>query len=369
MQDKSFLRRSATPWAVAVIVCLLYLAMIFFANGSDPLVFVTLGTQFTEQNSGGTEGYDGQFVYFIARDPSGASEFIDVPAYRYQRILLPLFARLLAFGNPGLIPWSLLLINITALATSTLLLQQLLERRYTNRWFALVYSLFPGILMSVRLSLNEPLAYGLVVAAIWLPDRDRRWAGYLALALAALTKETTLLFAAGFVLWDLINLRWKPAIIGGLIVGIPFAAWQLALIVRFGTPGIGSGGDMATPFELIPFNGFLRIYTDTGNLRVFAIFAVLLLPSVILPCLWALWRSARDFLDGKRDYATSLLLVNAAVLPFVPFSTYREPLGMLRFIAGFVLAVVVYGAARRNQRVLRASVLWLTLLAVVLTSG
>lgn len=369
MQKPSTTRRLFSPWLVATALCVLYVAIIFFANGHDPLVFVTLGTEFSEQDSSGTEGYDGQFVYFIAQDPTGAAEYIDVPAYRYQRILLPILARLLAFGIPQLIPWTLLLVNIIALASSTYLLQQLLIKHRISPWFALVYSLFPGVLMSVRLSLNEPLAYGLVIGAIWFFEREHPWFGYATLALAALTKETTLLFVAGFILWELLHRRWMRIIIGSLITGLPFAVWQVVLALQFGRPGVGSGGDMATPFELIPFNGLWRIYTDTGNWRIFLIFAVLLIPSVVLPSLWAIWRSGKDLLNQKHDYAACLLLANAAVMPFVPFSTFREPLGILRFIVGLVLAVVLYGTVRHDRRVLRLSVLWLTLLAIVVTSG
>src|SRR5690606_40616249 len=81
----------------------------------SPLALVTLGTRFSDgdlQGETGTEGYDGQFVYYIARDPGDAERFLDVPAYRFQRILLPILGRVLAFGQNDLLPWSLLLINL-----------------------------------------------------------------------------------------------------------------------------------------------------------------------------------------------------------------------------------------------------------------
>ncbi len=357
------------PWAVVALVCLLYLAAVFLANGADPLVFVTLGTQYGDQASGGTEGYDGQFTYYIARGPEGAAPLIDVPAYRYQRILLPLLARVLALGQPALIPWALVAINLVALILGTALLGQLLSAHRASRWYALVYGLFPGVLMSVRLSLAEPLAYGLAIAALWLHARDRKWLAVGALALAALTKETTLLFAAGLVLYELTRRRWAFATLGGGVVALPFAIWQLVLFRAFGAFGVGSGGALATPFEIIPFNGFLRIYTDTGNLRVFIIFALLLIPAVIVPSLWALWQSGRDIVKQRATCLTFVLLMNAAVMPFVPFSTYREPLGILRFIVGLVIGVLLYAAAGRHRRALRYSALWLVMLALAASSG
>ncbi len=357
------------PWFIVLVVCLLYLVIVFLSHGSDPLTFVTPGTRYAELDPEGTEGYDGQFTYYIARDGCRATPFLDVPAYRFQRILLPALAATLASRNPDLLPWLLPGLNLLALVASTAILENLLVTRGVSRWYALVYGLFPGVLMPVRLSLNEPLAYGLVILAIWFRGHERPWLAAAACALVALAKETTLIFSAGLVLWELVSHRWQVGLLSALLAFLPFAAWQAVLISWFGIPGVGSGGDLATPFEIIPFHGFVRIYTDTGNLRVFAIFAALLLPTVIAPTLWALWRAWRDIVHGDRTLEVFLLLVNAAVLPFVPFSTYREPLGMVRFMVGLLIAVLLYGAQRREQRILRYSSLWLTLLALVVVSG
>ncbi len=357
------------PWMICLLAALLYLTAVFLAHGSNALTFVTLGTRFTEHDPTGTEGYDGQFTYFIARDGWDAAPLLDVPAYRFQRILLPALAGALAFGNPNLLPWLLPALNLAALIAGVYLLEGLLSARGVSRWYALIYGLFPGVLMSVRLSLNEPWAYGLVLAAIWLRENGRFWLAAVACALAALAKETTLVFAAGFVLWELASRRWLAGFTFGLLAVLPFAVWQVVLTVHLGTPGLGSGGDLATPFEVIPFNGFLRIYTDTGNLRVFTAFAVFLLPTAIGPTLWAVWRTLHDLIHGERALEVFLLLANAAILPFVPFSTYREPLGMVRMLVGLVIAVLLYGAWQRNRRVLRYSSLWLALLALAVISG
>ncbi len=363
-------RFAIRPWMIVLGLCLLYLLAVFLANRADPLVFVTLGTRFTENDPAGTEGYDGQFTYFIAADPFTAPALIDIPAYRYQRILLPALARVFALGSPMLVPWTLLVINLLALIGGTIFLERLLAREGVSRWYALTYGLFVGVFISVRLSLNEPLAYGLVLAAIWL---ERQYGGIgraaVALALAALAKETALFFAAGYVLWLLLERRRAAAFAFGLLAVGPFAVWQGVLYYHFGQWGAGSGGAMATPFELIPYNGFWRIYTDTGEVRVFLILALLILPSTILPSLWGLWRSLRDLWHRRWHPYVFLLLANAAIMPFVPFSTYREPLGILRFIVGLVICVVLYGALRREQRVLRYSMLWIVLLLVALTSG
>ena len=78
-----------------------------------------------------------------------------------------------------------------------------------------------------------------------------------------------------------------------------------------------------------------------------------------LPTVWALWRSARDTVNHRWHPYVFLLLANAAILPFVPFSTYREPLGIARFLVGLVISLLLYAAWRKERRILMLSTLWL----------
>ena len=361
------LKTRIRPWLIVSGLCLLYVAIVLLLNNGDPLALVTPGTRFSQGDPNGSEGYDGQFVYYIARDPGSAAQFIDVPAYRFQRILLPALARALAFGQTPLLPWALLVINLVSLALGTALLENLLIQHRISRWYALTYGLTIGTFGAVRLSLPEPLAYALVLGGVVLAQR-KRWLWSAALfALAALARETTLLFPFGYGLFLLSRRQIRTAVKFGAITLIPFAIWQLVLYQHFGSFGINSGGAMATPFEIIPFAGVIRIITDSppeARTGLLMIFGAILIPFVIVPTLWALWRIWKD----KPDWSacTFLLFTNAAIMPLVPFSTYREPLGILRFIVGLQIAVILYAAERRQMRALRNSTIWiLTLLFTV----
>jgi len=99
--------RRLRPWQIVLIANVLYLGVILALNGGDPEAFVTLGECFSQcAEHDGTdcpaesEGYDGQFAYYIARDPGGSPPCLDAPAYRMQRILLPMLARVLSLGRP-----------------------------------------------------------------------------------------------------------------------------------------------------------------------------------------------------------------------------------------------------------------------------
>lgn len=366
--------RRLRPWQIVLIANALYLGVILALNGGDPEAFVTLGDCFSQcAGHDGTdcpadsEGYDGQFAYYIARDPGGSPPCLDAPAYRMQRILLPMLARVLSLGQTALIPWALVLVNLIALVGGTALLEDLLEAAKASRWFALSYGLYIGVFMAVRLSTTEPLAYGLVIAGIWLAARDRWWAASIALTLAVFAKEVAALFAAGYVLHFALNRRWRDAARIALVAGVPFAAWQIALADWLGSVGIGSGGAKATPFEIIPFAGVLKIGTE-GSLAALVVLGLLVIPAAVVPSLWALWRTLGDLRREHWGPYTCLLFVNAAVMPFVPFSTYREFLGLLRFIPGLVLMVVLYAAQHKHQRPLVYSTLWIVLL-LFLVSG
>jgi hypothetical protein len=355
---------------VAAVLCLAYCISIVRYTGGDPLALVTIGTRFSEGRADGTEGYDGQFNYYIIRDPGTAARYIDVPAYRFQRILLPALGIVLSFGQTALIPWALLVIGVISLAAGTALMEHLLVQHGVSRWYALVYPLSIGIFGSVRLSLSEPLAYALVLGGMVLAQRERWLPSAVVFALAALAKETTLLIPAGYGLYLLYKRQWGTALLFGGVTLAPFVVWQAILYAQFGAFGVGSGGAQATPFEVVPFAGVARILTDAppdARLALLLIFGLVVGVFVLVPTLWGLRRCWHDWRAGMLTPYTFVLFTTSAIMPFVPFSTYREPLGILRFIVGLQIAVVLYAAQAHNARVLRNSTIWMMTVLFALT--
>lgn len=360
------------PWTICLILCAVYgLALIVIRGGGSPLILMTLGERFAPPDLQhalySEEGYDGQFVYYIARDPSSAFQWIDVPAYRFQRILLPIGGRILSAAQEGLLPWALFGLNLAALAVGTALLENLLVQMNRSRWIALGYGLSVGVFGAARLITTETLAYALVLGGIWLARREKWLFSAAIFALAALAKETTMLFPAAYFLLLIYRRRWQTGVLFGVLALLPFLIWQGVLYGTFGEFGIGSGGALATSFEIIPLMGFLRILTE-GGLAVFLIFLLIVGPFVLLPTLWGLWQCWRDLRARRWTLDTLLLFVNCAVMLFVPFSTYRELLGILRFIVGLQIALILYAAHRRQTRALRFSTFWAITSLLVIAS-
>ena len=361
------------PWLVVLVLGLAYVGLTLARYEGDPLAFALVGTRYSLSDPQGTQGYDGQFAYYIARDPVGGWRYCDVPAYRYQRILYPLLAWALALGRPEAVGWTLILLNVAALAGGTYFTERLLAAWGVSRWYALIYGLYGGLVAGLRLDLTEPLAYGLVQAGLWAWEEQEagshvsRFTFYVLLALAALTKETALVAVAGLMLYLALERRWREIAGLGLAVGLPFAAWQGVLWAWLGSPGVGAGGAMATSFEWLPFAGLLRV--ATANWSVFWILLAIEGPLFVLPAVWALIVSVRDLWRGRHHPWVMVLLVQAAVLLFLPFSTWREPLAMARLAAGLVAATLLYGARRRSRRVLTFSLSWLATLAFLINES
>jgi len=55
------------------------------------------------------------------------------------------------------------------------------------------------------------------------------------------------------------------------------------------------------------------------------------------------------------------LFLNALSIAVLPFSTFRETGGLIRFACGLVLSVLLFAARYRQLRILRYSFFWLVL--------
>ncbi len=346
-----------SEWAVALLVLLIYGLFLarFFALGGDPRDFIVIGSNFIERPGPSAlikpdagyhyskVGYDGQFCYYIALDPVNAPAYIDDAAYRYTRILYPMTARLLAFGQPGLIPYTLILVNWLAIGGGTLALAAWLRRMGCSPWFAIVFGLYPGLFISLQRDLNEPLAYALVALAIYLfafgGRRRLLWAA-LSFALAALARESTALFAliygaavllaspGGAGYWARIKANWwRAAFFLGLALG-PLALWKGFLLFWLKSTGVPS--DLSP--ELIPFAGIVSLWPWHTN-QIAAVIAIIA-PALICAGmgLWACWR--RSGTVETWALLLNMLLFVALLAP----PPYVEIFGSERVTLGVVLS-------------------------------
>ncbi|UCF61947.1 MAG: hypothetical protein JSV37_04470 [Anaerolineaceae bacterium] len=358
--------RTNWPTLVALFVSCAYVLWRLSASGWDPVSLAELGSRYAGSVQADTEGYDGQFTYYLALDPnpSTVEKRLDVPAYRYQRILYPILARVISVGDLSIIPWALLAINVVAHAIGTWAVTQFLVDHDLWQGYALIYGLWVGLVVGVGLDLSGPLAYALVVTGWLLYHRRHYLLGASLIGLALFTKETSLLFWFPLLLSELLQKRSWRTISGLYAGGILFVGWQLWLWREFGAPGLGSGGAMATPFEWIPYMGLWRI--GPISMATLGLYLLMFGPTIVLPSAWGVFHSLRALRRGEIYAETWALLINTLFIVVMPFSTFREPLSILRVAAGMVVAVILYAAKRGDKRVLNYGMFWAPLLVVLL---
>jgi len=352
------------PTLIAFLIALAYVGLTLARYGGDPLAFARLGTRFSQGDPQGTEGYDGQFAYYIALDPAGGWRRTDVPAYRYQRILYPLLARALALGQPEVIPWTLIAVNLAALAAGTYATERLLGDCGVSRWYALTYGLYAGQLLTLRTDLNESLSQALVQWGLYTWQRKQPGLGALCLGLAVFAKETALIFVVGYLLYLALSDHQRELLVGVALTLLPFAGYQLFLKSWLGDWGLGSGGAGATPFSPVPLGGLLSIGAVSG--RALLLLLLIMIPLVVVPAVWCLWAAGRDAARQDWHPVSLMLLINSLALLFLPQSTWREVAAMLRLSIGLVAAAVLYGGLKRSSRTLNYSLFWLASLVFLL---
>ena len=328
-----------------------------------------IGTQFLAQGKGSSAtidalaphavegGYDGQFVLYIALDPTEAHHYADAPTYRLSRILYPIAARVLALGQAGAIPWMLLLLNIAAVVFGTFALALLLVRRNVSPWVALLFGASPALWIAVDRDITEPLAYALVIGALLALDSQRWLTSGLLFGLAGITRETTLLFPLALIIlaaWGLGVKRRRPdelMLFGALAFG-PYIWVRIVLYAWLGSdppPG-------APSFSWPPFSGL------SGHATQFQYEQLL---AVVLPGFLAL-AAAALFLHGARKWLILPLALNVLVLiVLLPESSYATFQSSGRITLGVVVAFAAlcipdFPDRRRTAAVVAPALLWFT---------
>jgi hypothetical protein len=348
---------------IVVAICSLYVVVALRAEGWDPMRFVLLGAHYAEGDAKGEWGYDGQFSYQIALNPLAGWRYTDNPAYRYQRILYPLLARWVALGQPDWIPYTLILVNVAAVALCAYVAGRVLASYGVSAWYALPCGLFAGLLIALRLDTNEPLSYALILLGLWFYVRGRSWLSAGVLALAVFAKETAVLAIGAFLIAYALNRKWAEAGQLLLVSGVPFVVYRLLLYRWFGSVGLASGGAAATGFSLIPFGGLME--PGSGNVQLLLGRLLIMGPLVVVPSISAVVLAGREVWRRCRHPLVFMLLGNALLMIVLPYSTYRELSGTTRLEIGLVHSMVMYGGWRRSSRVLNYGLLWILSLALL----
>jgi hypothetical protein len=371
--------RIASPWTIAAIVAAFYMLLTVPGLAWNPYQFVNIGHQYYNKGASSTIikeharplhgsdrsatiGYDGQFYYFLAVDPAHGRDYMDAPGIIYSRIGYPMTARALSGGNPTLIPYMMVLVNILAAVGGTLAVAFFFRRHSMPPALALLYGFYPGLVLAVLRDLTEPMAFGLAAAGLVVFDwrSKRRLLGSATLfGLAMLTRETVALFPAILVLGLMVGagtsasswrerVRWgnlARAITFAEIAFAPLFVWRHVLATALphatsqepyvaGEHHLVGGAAGAALAGLIPFHAIVKQWPWNGE-----DFTDLL--TVILPAL--VWSGiAIVLLRRKLSLGPLFVLANVAVfVVFLPTPIAHDYGSLGRASIGVLLAALL----------------------------
>ena len=375
--------RARGVWAVALVAGLAALLFagvrLAVAAHGDVTRFVVAGNVHVEAATVrphvhvfASDGYDGQFYWRLATNPSALQ-----PAHyrgveldsvlRDSRIAYPTLAWLLSFGQPAWAAWSLVVVNVLALAGLAAAGATLARLHGRSVWWGLVLASSSGLVMAVSRDLNEvTMAAGLVAGAALLSLRRPGWAA-LCWMLACLAHEQALLCVLPFAGWCIVShvrtRTWRPLPTDApwLVAVAGFGAWQLFCRAVVGSvPVLASGGASLD----VPFVGLVdqvRVWARTGLARQ----QYLVVPQLALLVVLVIvaLRRARSLPEQQRWLPWALVAASALAVALSQ-QVWVGPAELRQFVVLSTLAwLVILASPRRVPTLLvvaTASVWFLT---------
>jgi hypothetical protein len=341
---------------VALVLTLLWVAVLLARGNYDPVAFVAIGTRFQDHDPQGSTGYDGQFAYYMAREGLASQPKLDVPSYRLQRILYPLIVSLVSLGQASLIPWMMIVVNLVALGIAAGVLAAWLVRYRRPAWYALVFAFWIGVIFTIRLDLNELTCVMFGIAGLALVRDQRLYVGALLLALSALAKEMGFVFVAAAGLFLFFSGCRRAAMTLVVIGLLPYALWAFIIHFIVAEPAIIYGGTLPPVF---PLQGYSNAKTPIEFL--------LMVIWLILPAL-ALGATALIYVvRHPASLPAWFMLASAVWVLYLPAATAYDLTAAFRVAMPLVPAGLLFAADIQQPRLLYAlSSLWTPALLIAL---
>jgi hypothetical protein len=323
--------RPVTPAVLVFSVCALFSIALLVSAGGDASRLVDAGRVFTDPTLTPPSltvdsefGFDGLFYYRLANAPFSTDKFVegvrfDLPALRAQRVLYPLLAWGASFGGrPGSVPWALLGVNLVAMAAVGGLGGGLALASGRHVLWGLLIATYPGFAYSLSLDLTEIVATACVLAGLLALRRRHYRAATVALVLAVLSRETTVIVPVGVLLawgWEWVRAKTasglRPdarAAATALVALAAFAAWQGWLWHQWGALPLSLSTGENVRFPLQGLIRSLKYFAPTDGRALFRIACLALLATLgILATVH--WRRSNAPLHERLAFILALCVV------------------------------------------------------------
>jgi hypothetical protein len=376
------------PLGVACVsgaVGLLVVLVLLVAQGRGVSGFVHAAPPFVDRASTrdslevlpAEDAFDGMFYYRMAVSPFSdahqvAGIVFDTPALRSARMGYPLLGFAGSLGDPDLVPYALIALNLLAMFGLGWVGGALARDSGRAAMWGVLLPLFPGFVYTLGFDLTE-LVTALALAGAVLALRRRRTAVAAVLATyAVLTRETAAVLAIALVaawLWRFVRdrpaaARERAQLVVGVVPLVVAVVVQFALREQWGVFPLRESGDTNVVFPLQGFFESIDRFGPTSGSNLFRLVSLAFLVFVVAAAALSLRRSE------ARVYE-KVAFVLGVVVAMLPNHFIWE--GATSFVRGaneaYLFAiVVVLGARLAVDRVLAGAVVamfGLTLVAAV----
>jgi len=312
------------PALLAAVLAVTFVGALLVRAAGDPSLLVHAGPPWTQVDGArgsltvqpADKAFDGQFFYRLGVDPWSTDRTVDgvtfdLPSLRNARWGYGGLAYVASAGDPDLVPWTLIGLNVVAATAVGAVGGGLARSSHRHAAWGVLLALWPGFAYSLSLDTSELVASAFVLGAL-LALRRRRWIGAGLLFVAAvLVRDTTAVVPfgvalAGFWLW----LRADPDVDAehrhdggrflavGVVPLIAFGGWQLLQRARFGALPLTSSGDknLSAPLGGLA-DQLTKIVPPAGGDEAFRLLAMIALATLIGVAAWVWRRSETPFAE------------------------------------------------------------------------
>jgi hypothetical protein len=334
----------------------------FFAHG-DISRFIDLGRSFATPGRVPRgiaivpgSGYDGEFYYRLALDPANlhrtAFGITFDTAFRLQRITYSALAWVFAGGRQGLIPITLVVVNILGFGALGWLGGMIAKEARRPAIYGLLIAGYFGFLFSLGRDLTEICAASFLLAGIVALRRSRPVLAGVLLAAAALSRETALAFAVavGVVsVVDIVRRRRAPGRrdAAWIIPGVVFVAWQIIGRAEYGDFPIraDAGDNLGPPFKAV-FGAIGHFFVTLPNVHSFIWIGELAVLAAMAIVAGTQFRRAK-----ARSWERLAWVISCVVAVCLAPGIWRGEADFRGFEDLYVLSMVLILGSRRNLKI------------------
>lgn len=387
------------PALVGLLLAVGFVSALLVRADGDVSLLVHAAPPWTEEADGARgsltvqpdveDGFDGQFFYRIGVAPWSTERTVggvtfDLPSLRNARWGYGALAYAASAGDPDLVPWALVGLNVAAAAAVGAIGGGLARTSGRHAAWGVLFVLWPGFAYSLSLDTSELVASAFLLGGL-LALRRRRWVpGALLFCAAVLTRDTTAVvpfgvaIAGAWLWWSAGRSATRTSALGGspadggdasigsepetattdrvgasasgliLAGGLPlvtFGAWQLWQRSRFGSLPLTSSGDSNLSFPMAGLVDQLAAsLPPSGADEGFRLASMAGLVLLVGSAAWC-WRGSTARLEERGAWVPAMLVV-------VILNAYLWS-GATAFMraateAGLLSTLILLGSSRRR---------------------